>query len=151
MQHRHRYLLQTKVTVGRTVRVRSGRRTKKAYSANNHLEHHDTERPNIDVVRVEIFSEDFRGGELWGSTACVRHFGESIQGNTIHVAKVREDAAFEVARIVFEASCKTKVGNLGAAISTEQNVGQFEVTVNDTVRVNVFKTIELYDNDSKAR
>ena len=52
---------------------------------------------------------------------------------------------------MFEASCKTKVGNLGATVSTEQNVGQFEVTVNDTMRVNVFKTIELYDNDSKAR
>ena len=151
MQHRHRYLLQTKVTVGITVRVRSGRRTKKAYSANNHLEYHDTERPNIDVVRVEIFSEDFGGGELWGSTARVRHFAESIRGNIIHIANVREDAAFEVARIVFKASCKTEVGDLRTAIRTEQNVGQLEVAVDDTMGVKVFKTVELRDNNRKVR
>ena len=119
------------------------------HPANDHLEHHNTERPDIDFVRVEILSEDFRSGELWGSTARVRHFRESIHRNTIHVAKVREDAAFEVARIVFEASCKAEVGDLYTTIRTNQNVGQLEVAMDNTMRVEACETVKLCDRYSE--
>ena len=89
------------------------------HSANDHLEHHNTEGPDIDFVGVEILSENFRGSELWSSATRVRYFGEPIHGYIVHGAEVREDAAFKVARIVFEASCKAEVGNLGTAIRTE--------------------------------
>ena len=121
------------------------------HSANDHLEHHNTERPDIDFVRVEILSENFRGSELWSSTTRVRYFGEPVHGYIVHGAEVREDAAFKVARIVFEASCKTEVGDLRTAIRTEQNDGQLEVAVDDTMGVKVFKTVELLDNNRKVR
>ena len=113
------------------------------HSANDHLEHHNTERPDIDFVRVEILSENFRGSELWSSTTRVRYFGEPVHGYIVHGAEVREDAAFKVARIVFEASCKAEVGDLYTTIRTNQNVGQLEVAMDNTMRVEACETVKL--------
>ena len=113
------------------------------HPANDHLEHHNTERPDIDFVRVEILSENFRGSELWSPTTRVRYFGEPIHGNIVHGAEVRENAAFEVARVVFEASCKTEVSDLDTTVRTNQNVGQLEVAMDNTMRVEACETVKL--------
>ena len=113
------------------------------HPANDHLEHHNTERPDIDFVRVEILSENFRGSKLWSSATRVRYFREPIHGNIVHGAEVGEDAAFKVARIVFEASCETEVGDLDTTVRADQNVGQLEVTMDNTMRVEACETVKL--------
>ena len=111
------------------------------HSANDHLEHHNTERPDIDFVRVEILSENFRGSELWSSTTRVRYFGEPVHGYIVHGAGIREDAAFKVARIVFEASCKAEVGDLDDRwfVICEQDIVGFQITMSNAHVMNVLE------------